>query len=247
MKSISDKRIAIAVVTLCLLVSAGGLLAGIIDHFSINISADDLAEMKTLVHKYLNERNRMLVCPDPENNPNIADAPIIDSSEMSPELAERQREDVDKIKAIQYPPAFDDFATFLRVLRIHEVGDLIILHVSSITYYHLVPPGPDIDPGFPPCSSEGYDTYYYFVRIKNRWTLIDAKLTNAGSMPPFTEPGVVSQEVGGSRVLKNPPGYIKEIPADIVRLDREATLKIINKWAIDEKTKEAMKSGTYSW
>ncbi|MBN1288804.1 MAG: hypothetical protein JXA49_04115 [Actinobacteria bacterium] len=77
--------------------------------------------------------------------------------------------------------------------------------------------------------------------------MIDAKLTFAGSMPPFTEPSVEPGETGGPRVLKNPPGYVDEVPSRIVNLDREATGKITDKWAIDSETKKAIREGAYSW
>jgi hypothetical protein len=239
MKLPSKKRIAVAAFTIAalgVLALVGVLVAVRTTHRpKVTISVDDLAEMKTLVHKYLNERNRVAVSHDPQSNPNVAGAPVIDPSEMSPELAARQKEDVEKSRASVNPGCWDDFATFLRVLDIRGAGDDVVLVLRIITFYQVVDPYSD-----PFYSSEGYDLYCTFAQEGNRWILTDAKLDSAGTMPPVTEPSVKPNEKGSSRVLSKWPGYMERIPEKIKRLDEAATVKITNKWALDEKTVEGL-------
>ncbi len=127
MKLASKKRIAIAAlaITALILIALVGVLAAVrLSHRSnVTISMDDLAEMKILVHRYLNERNRVAVSHDPQSNPNVDAAPVINSSEMSLELAARQKEDVKKLASGIYGfPYTDDFATFTQVLDIPQQG-----------------------------------------------------------------------------------------------------------------------------
>lgn len=207
----------------------------------ITISANDLAEMKTLVYEYLNERIRMLISSEPEEDPNIAGAPIIAASEMSPELAKRQKEDVEKLKAGTHLGTFKNFAILAHVLNVQEEGDKVVLHLGESTYFQLS------QPGGPPCSAEGADYYFTFSRVGGRWILTDVKLPYAGTMPLDIEPNVKPNEVGTDRVLANPPKETSVIPEKVRKLDKEATAKIKNTWAIDDKTAEAINSGTYSW
>jgi hypothetical protein len=197
---------------------------------------DDLAEMKTLAHKYLNERNRLLVSADPKNNPNIAGAPVIDPSEMSPELAARQKEDVEKLRARGNYDGWDDFATSLGVSDISGEGDDIALFVGITTFYHFAPAfyNPTDPNSYPPCSSEGYELYFKFTWKGNRWILTDAKLPYAGTEPPATEPSVKPEEAGTPRVLAHPPKEITKVPEEIERLDTASTRKTLNKWAVSE-------------
>lgn len=242
MKLPSKKNIAITAFTIAalgLLTLVGVLVAVKKTHRpEVTISVDDLAEMKTLVHKYLNERSRVIVSPDPQNNPNIAGATVIDPSEMSPELAARQKEDVEKLRARGNHGIFDDFATYTEVLDIRKEGDEIVLDIGATTYFRNVPLGPygDLDN----YSAVEAERYFTFARKGKRWILTDANLTSAGTMPPPDEPSVEPLEEGSSRVLAKWPGYITEIPQEIKRLDEEATAKITNKWAIDKKASEAI-------
>jgi Cu/Ag efflux protein CusF len=207
----------------------------------ITISTDDLAEMKTLVYKYLNERTRMLISPEPEKDPNIAGAPTISPSEMSPELTKRQKEDVEKLKAETHLGTFKNFAILAHVLNIQEEGDKVVLHLGETTYFQVAQPGGPSD------CSEGADYYFIFSRVGGRWILTDVKLPYAGTMPLATEPSVKPNEVGTDRVLADPPEETTVIPEKIKKLDGEATEKIKNGWAIDDQTAEAIRSGTYSW
>jgi len=243
MKLPSKKKIAITAFTIAalgLLTLVGVLVVVRITHRPkitiVTISVDDLAEMKTLVHKYLNERRRVNVSPDPQNNPNIAGAPVIDPAEMSPDLAARQKEDVEKLLARGSSGVFDDFAIYTRVKDVYENGDDVVLHISALTSFHNVPIGPDGD--LDNYSSEVVERYFTFAREGNRWILTDAKLIFGGAMPPSDEPSVEPFEEGSSRVLANPPPFreITMIPKEVKRLDEAATKKIANKWAIDEKT-----------
>jgi hypothetical protein len=58
-------------------------------------------------------------------------------------------------------------------------------------------------------------------------------------------------EKGTDRVLANPPKSRFDetfvIPEEVKKLDSEAMEKIKNRWAIDDKTAEVIRSGTYSW
>ena len=237
MKLPSKKKIAITafiIAALGLLTLAGVLLVAM--PHRPTVSVDDLAEMKTLAHKYLNERNRLLVSTDPQNNPNIAGAPVIDPSEMSPELAARQKEDVEKLRARGNYGGWDDFATSLGVLDISGEGDDIALCVGIATSYHFAPTfyNPTDPNSYPPCSSLGYELYFKFARKGNRWILTDAKLPYAGTDPPDTEPSVKPEEAGTPRVLAHPPKEITKVPEEIERLDIAATTKTLNKWAVSE-------------
>lgn len=151
---------------------------------NITISVDDLAEMKTLAHEYLNERNCAVVSSDPMGNPNIADAPIIDPADMSPELVLRQMEDVRKLKARSrsFEP-WDDFAVLISVYDIQEDGDKVVLEVDVNSYYHLIQSTFDA-----PYSSEGYDIFFTFTRKGNGdgWILTDVKLPEPVFEAPFT-------------------------------------------------------------
>jgi hypothetical protein len=133
------------------------------------------------------------------------------------------------------------FATLVHVINIQEEGDKVVLHTKESTFFHLS------QPGGPPCSAEEVDYYFTFSRDGSRWVLADVKLAYAGTMPPDIEPSVKPNETGGPRVLEKPPKETSVVPEEIRKLDQEATDKIKNKWAIDDKTAEAINSGTYSW
>lgn len=242
MKSSLGKKVAITTITIvviALLATAGFFIVVMINKKEVDISVDDLAEMKTLAHEYLNERSRLLITSTPENNPKIAGAPVIDPSDMSPELAERQKVDVEKLKAIRYENAGvgDDFATYLCVRDIREEDGKIIVYFRSSIFCHLVQAVPE---DYVPYWGEGYDFYATYTSKANRWILDDVKLPMVGTMPPAMEPSVEPSE-GGEYVPD------KKIPEKIQNLDREATLQIVNEWAIDEKTSDAIEDGTYSW
>ena len=249
----SKKKIGIAAFTIAalgLLTLVGVLVAVRITHKpkvtitrrpKVTISADDLAEMKTLAYKYLNERIRMLISSNPDNDQNIAGAPTISPSEMSPELAKRQMEDVEKLKAQTHLGTFKNFAILSHVLNVQEAGDNVVLHLGESTYFQLS------QPGGPPCCSAGDDYYFTFSRVGGRWILKDVKLTYSATMPSDIEPSVESYEEGTDRVLANPPKETSVILEEIKKLDTEAIEKIKNRWAIDDQTAEAIKSGTYSW
>jgi len=249
MKLLSKKKIAIAalIVAALVLIAVVGVIAavGITQKTTrgqkITVSADDLAEMKTLVYEYLNERNRMLVSSEPEKDPNTAGAPIIAASEMSPELAKRQKEDVEKLKAESLPNTFKNFATLVHVINSQEEGDKVVLHTKETTFFQLS------QPGGPPCSAEEVDYFFTFSRDGSRWILTDVKLAYAGTMPPDIEPSVKPGERGGPRVLENPPTETSVVPEETKKLDQETMDKTKNRWAIDDKTAEAIQSGKYSW
>ncbi len=213
---------------------------------SATLSVDELAEMKALVYKYLNERDRFLVSSDPENNPQIADAPIIEPSEMAPGLAARQAEDVGKLKARGTTGTFDDFAIFAEALGVRKQGDAFVLDIKDETFYHLTPTRFEANPDNQ-YAGEGAERYFTFKREGNKWILADAKLASAGTMPPFNEPSVKSREVGGSRVLENPKmsHATDDVPIDLSKLDEAATRNIADKWVVvDKKTAEAIVSGS---
>jgi len=244
----SKKKIAItafAIAALGLLTLVGILVAvGTTRRPPITISAADLAEMKTLVYKYLNERSRMMVSSAPANNPNVADAPVINPSEVSPDLAARQAEDVEKLRTMGDLGTFDSFATFARVLDIREKGDTAVLDIGATTYFRNVSRAPDGNTDI--WSSAEAERLFTFTRKGNRWILTDAKLSSAGTMPPPEEPNVKPGEVGGPRVLEKPNSSqtTDHVPDEIARLDEAATLKIANRWIIvDQKTAGAMDSG----
>jgi hypothetical protein len=245
MKKLSKKKTAASalIIAALVLVTIVGVIVAlrVTQGKRITISVGDLVEMKTLAYKYLNERNRMLVSSEPEKDPNVADAPVIASSEMSPELAKLQKEDVAKLKALSLPDTFKNFATLAHVVSIQEKGNTVVLRLGESTYFQ------PSQPGGPPCSSEGTEYYFTFSRDGNRWILTDVKLLYAGTMPPEIEPSVKPGERGGPRVLENPPQEMRVIPEEIKKLDQEATDKIKNRWAIDDRTAEAIESGTYSW
>jgi len=245
MKKLSKKKTATAVLIIAALALAtivGVIVAlGVTRGERITVSSDDLAEMKTLAYKYLNERIRMLISSDPDSDPNIAGAPINSPSEMSPELAKRQKEDVGKLKKETHLGTFKNFAILAHALSVQEEGDKVVLHLGESTYFQLS------QPGGPPCSAEGADYYFTFSRVGGRWILTDVKLPYAGTMPLDTEPSVKPSEVGTDRVLANPPKETSVIPEEIKKLDGEAMEKIKNRWAIEDQTAEAIESGTYTW
>jgi hypothetical protein len=244
MKLPSRKRIAIAAFTIAalgLLALVGVLVAARTTHRpKVTISVDDLAEMKTLVHKYLNERNRVAVSHDPRSNPNVAGAPVIDPSEMSPGLAARQKDDVKRLRAGIYGYAFtDDFATFTQVLDIPQRGPDVVLDIADTTYYHYIPANNDPIAQYP---GERDRRYYTFTRKGNGWRLTDAKLAGPITEPILIEPGVKPNEKGTSRVLAEKLEWPAAVPKEIKRLDKAATEKIKNKWAIDEKAVRAIET-----
>lgn len=206
----------------------------------IVVTVDDLARMKSLVYGYLNERNRMLISSEPEKDSNIAGAPVISTSDMSHELAGRQKEDVGKLKSGPHPGIFENFATYAQVTNIREDKNEVVLHVYGSTFYHT-------QSGNPPYSAEGIDYYFTFVESGGRWVLNDVKLPYAGTMPPAIEPSVKPEEVATERVLADPPKETSVILQEVRSLDRQATEQTKNKWDIDEQTAEAIESGTYSW
>lgn len=226
MKLLSAKKITIAafiIVALGLLTIVGVLMAVT---RSPKVTVDDLAQMKTLAHKYLNERYRLYISSKPQNNPNIADAPVIEPSEMSPELAARQKEDVKKLEARGFGGLDDDFATYLQVSDIRKEGSAIALYIIEQSAIHM------INYDDPPYYGEGNDRYFKFARKGNGWILLDAKLLFVGGEPSVTEPSVKSYEKG---VLSNPL-EITKIPEEVEKLDDEATKKILNKWAVNRQT-----------
>ncbi|MBU4302683.1 MAG: hypothetical protein KKE79_04340 [Actinobacteria bacterium] len=244
MKLPSKKKIAITAFTIAalgLLALVGVLVAVRRTHRpKVTISVDDLAEMKTLVHEYLNERARVnfFFAPDPDSNPNVAGAPVIDPSEMSPGLAARQREDVEKLKAGGRDPRSDDFRMFTRVLDIDQQGDEVTLRIYNRTYYNHLLPGTDTEPSIR-YLVDGCERFYTFKRKGDGWVLEDVKLLNV-SEPPFDEPNVEPFEKGTARVLAKPPDFVTVIPEEIQKLDEAATRKILNEWTIDLQTREAL-------
>lgn len=216
---------------------------------NITITVDDLAEMKTLAHGYLNERTIMLISSEPDKNPNIAGAPVISPTDMSPELAERQKEDVEKLKARTDSGSWKNFAILANALSIQEEGNKVVLRLGKTTFLQL---SDQLSmPGNGDYSAMANEYYFTFSRIGDRWILTDVKIPFAGTDPPAIEPSVKSLESGTDRVLANPPkdrsdpGFV--IPEEVKKLDSEATEKIKNRWAIDDKTAEEIRSGTYSW
>lgn len=214
----------------------------------ITITVDDLAKMKTLAYGYLNERTRMLISSEPDKDPNIAGAPVISPTDMSPELAERQKEDVEKLKAKTTKTnsgTFKNFAILANALSIQEEGDKVVLHLGTSHFYQLSMPG---GVGY---STMGDEYYFTFSRIGDRWILTDVKVPYAYIDPSAIEPSVKPMEKGTDRVLANPPKSRFDetfvIPEEVKKLDSEAMEKIKNRWAIDDKTAEVIRSGTYSW
>jgi len=248
MKLPSKKRIAIAAVTIAALVLitlVGVLVAVGTTHkpthgTKVTISVDDLAEMKTLVHKYLNERNRVAVAHDPQSNPNVAGAPVIDPSEMSPELAARQKEDVKKLRTGAYGYAYtDDFATFTQVLDIPQQGADVVLDIADTSFYHYIPANNDPAVQY---FNDGGRRYYTFARKGNGWKLTDARLVGEIVEPNLLEPSVKPYEKGTPRVLAETLEWSATVTKEIKRLDEAATMKIENKWAIDEKAVRAFEA-----
>lgn len=239
MKVPSKKKIAItafAIAALGLLTLVAILVAvGMTSRPTVPLSVDDVAEIKTLVYKYLNERSRIMVSSNPANNPNIASAPVIDPSDMSPGLAARQAEDVEKLRAMGGLGTFDSFATFAQVLDIREKGDTAVLDIGSTTYFRNVSKAPDGNADI--WSSAGAERLFTFTRMGTRWILTDAKLSSAGTMPPPEEPSVKPGEVGGPRVLENPIPFRRsdDVPEKIEELDKAATRKIANKWVVIDR------------
>jgi hypothetical protein len=218
----------------------------------ITITVDDLAKMKTLAYGYLNERTRMLISSEPDKDPNIAGAPVISPTDMSPELAERQKEDVEKLKAKTTKTnsgTFKNFAILANALSIQEEGDKVVLHLGTSHFCQLS--DQLSGPGALPYSAMGDEYYFTFSRIGDRWILTDVKIPYAYIDPSAIEPSVKPMEKGTDRVLANPPksrfepGFV--IPEEVKKLDSEAMEKIKNRWAIDDKTAEGIESGTYSW
>jgi hypothetical protein len=237
MKLLSKKKIAITVFTIAalVLITLVGVFAAVrpTHRTKVTISEDDLAEMKTLVHKYLNERNRVAVSHDPQSNPNVTGAPVIDPSEMSPELAARQKEDVKKLRAGIYGyPDTDDFATFTQVLDISQQGPDVVLDIADRDFCHYIPANNDPATQYVP---EGGRRYYTFTRKGNRWILTDVKMAGAIKEPNLLEPSVKPNE-------KSTPEWPATVPKEIKRLDQAATEKITNKWAIDEKAVRAIEA-----
>lgn len=215
----------------------------------ITITVDDLAEMKTLAHGYLNERTRMLISSEPDKDPNIAGAPVISPTDMSPELAQRQKEDVEKLKARNNRGCWKNFAISTDVFSILEEGDEVLLGLRKSTFLQLsdqLSSGPRHD-----YSAMADEYYFTFMRIGDRWILTDVKIPFAGTDPPDIEPSVKPLERGTDRVLANPPEDLYEsgfeVPEEVKKLDSEATEKIKNRWAIDDKTAKEIERGTYSW
>ena len=240
MRSSSRSRwlvVGLIVVMACGLVVV--LLVSLTSGSAATVSVSDLTQMKTLVHEYLNERNRVYVSQDPQNNPNIAGAPVIAPSEMSPGLAARQKEDVDKLIAKKYPPFWDDFATYAGVVDIRKDGDKTVLDIKDVTFYHFAQAtnNPQFHPRY---SGEGDEYYFTFSKKGNRWILDDVQLPYAAdSMPPGIEPSVQPGESGTARVTAKRPKLIETVPVKIQRLDEAATRQIKNKWVLDKKESES--------
>ncbi|MBN2169089.1 MAG: hypothetical protein JW738_07580 [Actinobacteria bacterium] len=247
--------ISIIVIVILLLVVAGAFVTLRVTckperGQKITITVDDLAEMKTLAHGYLNQRTRMLISSEPDYDPNIAGSPVISPTDMSPELAQRQKEDVEKLKARTIPGLWKNFAILANAFSIQEKEDKVVLGLEKSTFLQLSDqlstPGPGHD-----YSAMADDYYFTFSRIGDRWILTDVKIPFVGNLPPDIEPSVKPLESGTDRVLANPPesryeeGFV--VPEELKKLDSEATEKIKNRWAIDNKTAQEIESGTYSW
>jgi hypothetical protein len=207
-------RAALLIVALCVALTAVMLFT--LHSGTIIIPVGDLARMKTLAHEYLNERYRLVISFNPDSNPNVAGAPVIKSSDMSPELAARQKEDLDKLRARRFSGLGDDFATYLQVLDIRREGGSVALYVRD------------------QYSGEGADRYFKFTRKGTGWILTDAKLSFVGDEPPITEPSVESD--GKGPYVLSSQSYITKIPEEVQKLDDEATGKILNKWAVNRQT-----------
>ncbi|MBM3298462.1 MAG: hypothetical protein FJY85_00740 [Deltaproteobacteria bacterium] len=229
---LSHKKLLLSAIIIALLGLLALLLVLVIGRDSggsdITISVEDLAEMKELAHEYLNERKRAIVSNTPDNDANVADAPVIDPSDMSTELTKRQKEDVGKLLSGGELKVFSDFAVYTKVLDIVEKGDDVVLCLRATTFYRNTA-DPDI------YTSTATDRYFTFTRMGDGWILADVKLTCAGTMPPEDEPNVKPNDKGTSRVLEDLPAYITEVPKEIEGLDEAATRMIINEWALDEE------------
>lgn len=244
MKLSSKKRIAIAAFTIAAVVLVTLVVVlvavGTTRRTRVFVSADELAEMKTLVHKYLNERNRVAVSHNPQSNPNVAGAPVIDPSEMVPELAARQKEDVNKLRTGTYGfPYTDDFATFTQLLDVPRQGPDVVLDIADATFYHYIPANNDPTVQYP---HDGGRRYYTFTRKGNGWILTDVKLAGAIIEPNTIEPSVKPGEKGTARVLAESPEWPATVSKEIKRLDEAATEKMKNKWAIDESAVRAIEA-----
>ena len=225
------KRVLVIVsfCTLCLVLAA--VLPISLFNKSITITVDDLARMKTLAHEYLNERYRLVLSSDPDNNPNIAGAPVIDPSEMSSELATRQKVDVVKLKAKSPSSLGDDYATWLQVTDIRKEGDAVALLVNEGTCVHSIYMGEKF------CSGEGIERYFRFARKGSVWLLLDAKpLYEGGCEVPVTEPSIEFREYDGPMVPGPPYTPPARVPEDIKEFDEEATRRIVDEWAVDKQT-----------
>lgn len=238
MRSPSRKKLvstAIALAALCM-VAPGALLAGCgsTQGTEVSISADELAGMKRLVHEYLNELNRFAVSSNPDREPEVAGAPVIDPSGMSPALAARQKEDVEKLSSkapVELTQPF--FATFTEVRDIREKGDEVVLRIADVNYYrHLSR-----------YFAEGSERFFTFEREGDGWILADARIVPAFyGFPPVIEPSVEPFEKGTDRVLSDVPEEIEEVPQRIRELDRAATAEIADKWALDEEAMAALEA-----
>ena len=146
--------------------------------------------------------------------------------------------------------SWKNFAIVANVLSIQEEGDKVVLRLGTSHFYQL---SDQLSmPGAGGNYSAMADEYYFtFSRIGDRWILTDVKIPYAGTDPSCIEPSVKPMEKGTDRVLANPPktryehGFV--IPEEVKKLDSEAMEKIKNRWAIDDKTAEVIRSGTYSW
>jgi hypothetical protein len=180
------------------------------------------------------------VSHNPQSNPNVAGAPVIDPSEMSPGLAARQKEDVKKLRAGIYGYAFtDDFATFTQVLDIPQQGPDVVLDIVDRTFLHYIPANNDPVVQYP---NDGGRRYYTFTRKGNGWKLTDVKLAGPIIEPSLIEPSVKPNEKATPRVIAETPEWPATVSKEIRRLDEAATEKIKNKWAIDEKAVKAIEA-----
>lgn len=232
--------ILIPIIVIVVLLVVMGAFIGIAKETKLDISTNDLAEMKTLAHKYLNTKNRYQSA-NPEHNPNTVGAPAISDSEMSSELAKRLTEDIEELVSC---PCFDDFATFLRVFDIRREGKEVVVFMKEATIYTYAPAYKDA--GI--YTGEGMDYYFKFARVGGRWIMQDARM-----LYPRSECTLEEKDVAEIKMLVNPPldplelrsktvSDISYIPENIVKLDEVATRNITNKWAVDYAAIEAMAS-----
>ncbi len=115
----------------------------------------------------------------------------------------------------------------------------MVLDIADATYYHYIPAISDPTVQYP---NDGARRYYTFKRKGNGWILADAKLAGPILEPNLLEPSVEPNGNGTPRVLAETLEWPAEVPEEIKRLDRAATAKIQDKWAIDEEAVRAIEA-----